>query len=202
MLKVDVPGGENEVLLHSCCAPCSGAVLECLLANGVRPVVFFSNSNITPFSEYELRRSELARYCKSLGVTMVDDVYDHDAWLEFVLDGDPAALASAPERGPRCRRCFEYRLRRAALYAYDHGLRVLTTTLASSRWKDLDQVTEAGLRVCRDSSSLRSVPEEHAVLFWPQNWRKGGLQPRRAEIIREQQFYNQTWCGCEFSHER
>ena len=160
MLKLEVPGGESGVLLHSCCAPCSGAVLECLLANGIRPVVFFSNSNITPYSEYELRRAELARYCESLGVTMIDDDYDHDAWREFVLGDSPADMANAPERGPRCLKCFEFRLRRAALYAYDHGLRVLTTTLASSRWKDLDQVTEAGLRVCRDSSSLRSsVPE-------------------------------------------
>ena len=96
MLKVDVPGGENEVLLHSCCAPCSGAVLECLLANGIRPVVFFSNSNITPYSEYELRRAELARYCESLGVTMIDDDYDHDAWREFGLGDSPADMANAP----------------------------------------------------------------------------------------------------------
>lgn len=197
MLKVDVPGGENEVLLHSCCAPCSGAVLECLLANGVRPVVFFSNSNITPYSEYELRRSELARYCKSLGVTMVDDVYDHDAWLEFVLGDSPTDMAKAPERGPRCLKCFEFRLRRAAEYAAAHGLRVLTTTLASSRWKSLEQVNEAGSAVCGEATEKGGD-----VCFWLQNWRKGGLQPRRSEIIQEQHFYNQTWCGCEFSHER
>ena len=197
MLKLEVPGGESGVLLHSCCAPCSGAVLECLLANGIRPVVFFSNSNITPYSEYELRRAELARYCESLGVTMIDDDYDHDAWREFVLGDSPADMANAPEKGSRCLKCFEFRLRRAAEYAAAHGLLVLTTTLASSRWKSLEQVNEAGTAVCGEAAEKGGD-----VCFWPQNWRKGGLQPRRSEIIQEQHFYNQIWCGCEFSHKQ
>ena len=206
MLTLDPPCGHKKILLHSCCAPCSGAVLECLLANGMQPVVFFSNSNIVPFAEYELRRSELARYCKSLGVTMVDDEYDHDAWRAFVLNGSPEELAAAPERGPRCFNCFRFRLKRAAEYAAAHGIPVLATTLASSRWKDLDQVNEAGARIAGQAGNDGTFgndgqprPEEHGVLFWPQNWRKGGLQPRRNEIIAEQHFYNQNWCGCEFS---
>jgi len=68
---------------------------------------------------------------------------------------------------------------------------VLTTTLASSRWKNLDQVNAAGEYAC----SL--FPD---VIWWDQNWRKGGLQVRRGEIIKEMNFYNQLWCGCEFSH--
>ena len=233
MLKLNVPGDGSKMLLHSCCAPCSGAVLECLLANGIRPVVFFSNSNITPFSEYELRRNELARYCKSLGVTMVDDEYDHDAWRGFVLaindetsdgfrgelgdNGRSRAqeLAAAPERGERCLRCFKFRLRRAAAYAAAHDIPVFTTTLASSRWKSLEQVAEAGDWAAKETCSAHEnvaprplgvqgdnsvVPEEHNVLFWNQNWRRGGLQERRSQIICEQGFYNQNWCGCEFSH--
>ena len=209
------------MLLHSCCAPCSGAVLECLLENGVRPVVFFSNSNIVPREEYELRLSELRRYCAELDVPVVDDEYDHEAWLDFVLgergSKEAAALAQAPERGERCLRCFKFRLLRAARYASEHGLEVLTTTLASSRWKSLQQVDEAGSWACslpapqspggaggleataEQSGGLESVPQKAPVIWWPQNWRRGGLQPRRAEIICEQNFYNQTFCGCEFS---
>ena len=207
MLKLEAPGGESRVLLHSCCAPCSGAVLECLLANGIRPVVFFSNSNITPFEEYELRRNELARYCESLGVEMIDDEYDHAAWRDFVLGDAPAALANAPERGPRCLNCFKFRLKRAAEYAAAHDLPVLTTTLASSRWKSLEQVAEAGSWTVeqlktnafqRQGMEVEDQPVSRLV-FWPQNWRKGGLQERRSQIICEQGFYNQNWCGCEFS---
>ncbi|MCR5325145.1 MAG: epoxyqueuosine reductase QueH [Bacteroidales bacterium] len=203
MLQLEVPGGGKRVLLHSCCAPCSGAVLECLVANGIKPVVFFSNSNIVPREEYELRLRELRRYCDSLGVPLVEDVWDHEAWLDFVLkrgEGDEAltkALATAPERGPRCLNCFKFRLLRAAQYAATQGIPVLTTTLASSRWKSLDQVDEAGLWACGEMPGQAG----HDVVFWPQNWRKGGLQPRRAEIICEQNFYNQNFCGCEFSRD-
>ncbi len=225
MLKVEAPGGAKEILLHACCAPCSGAVLEFLRDSGIRPVVFFSNSNIFPREEYELRLSELRRYAGLMGVELVEDVYDHAAWLEAVR-----GLETEPERGRRCEACFRFRLGRAAAYAASRGLPVLATTLASSRWKVLDQVNAAGESACCGSgelppetssgplplpseagpSLLRSrgwlrFPEAVAaavrqpVLWWGQNWRKGGLQERRNEVIREQGFYNQTWCGCEFS---
>ena len=201
MLRLEVPGGGEKVLLHSCCAPCSGAVLECLVANGIKPVVFFSNSNIVPREEYELRLKELQRYCATLDVPLVEDDYDHEAWLDFVLERRAGneerskALVLAPERGQRCLACFKFRLLRAARYAASQGIPVLTTTLASSRWKSLEQVDEAGRWACGEMPGQAG----HDVVFWPQNWRKGGLQPRRAEIICEQGFYNQTFCGCEFS---
>ena len=91
-----------------------------------RPAVFFSNSNIVPFGEYELRRSELERYCKSFGLEVMDDEYDHQAWLETLcgnLSTDPAGLAGIPERGPRCLECFRFRLDRAAAYAAENGYR-------------------------------------------------------------------------------
>ena len=180
-----VPPAEGRILLHACCAPCSSAILECMVQNGLKPTVFFSNSNITPLDEYELRKAEIIRYCDSLGVEWVDDDYDHGDWLNCVAHG----RENAPERGPRCLECFRYRLARAASYAASNGYSVLTTTLASSRWKDLDQVNEAGAAACRGAG----------VTWWDMNWRKGGLQPRRAELIRELGFYNQTFCGCEYS---
>ncbi len=188
----------DRVLVHACCAPCSGAILEWLVGQGVRPTVFFSNANIYPLAEYELRRGELLRYATQLGqkatssgqeprgLVVIDDVYDHEAWRCAVR-----GLECEPERGQRCLQCFRFRLERAARYAHEHGFNVLTTTLASSRWKDLGQVDAAGSYACSLFPGLR---------WWGRNWRKGGLQERRSAIIREQNFYNQTWCGCEFSH--
>ena len=188
----------DKVLVHACCAPCSGAILEWLVGQGVRPTVFFSNANIYPLAEYELRRGELLRYAAQLGhkatdgsqepkgLVVIDDVYDHEAWRCAVR-----GLECEPERGQRCLQCFRFRLERAARYAHEHGFNVLTTTLASSRWKDLEQVDAAGAYACSLFPGLR---------WWGRNWRKGGLQERRSAIIREQNFYNQTWCGCEFSH--
>lgn len=186
------PPVEGRVLLHSCCAPCTSAVLEAMVSNGLDVTVFFSNSNIVPLDEYKLRREELAKYCDSLGVQWVDDDYDHEDWLSRVAAG----REDAPERGSRCMECFKYRLVRAARYAAEHGFAALTTTLASSRWKSLEQVDEAGRYACAVTCAEASTP----VTWWGMNWRKGGLQPRRNYLIRELGFYNQTFCGCEFSH--
>ena len=192
-MTVEAPGGAREILLHACCAPCSGAILECLRDSGIRPVVFFSNSNIYPRAEYDLRLAELQHYADTMGVELVADEYDHDAWLAAVR-----GLEREPERGARCAACFRFRLARAARYAEQRGLPVLATTLASSRWKDLDQVNAAGELACSRGSQLPPAMQA-TVNWWPQNWRKGGLQERRNAVIREQGFYNQNWCGCEFS---
>lgn len=213
---------EGRIMLHSCCAPCSGAILEWMTAQGIRPVVFFSNSNISTREEYDKRFTELERYCRDLGVELVNDEYNHAEWLDAVLDravGNSERsreLAEMPERGERCFRCFKYRLERAVRKAEELGCGVLTTSLASSRWKSLEQVDRAGEEVCGSDGATDGggsavgtgmnggVGYTHGrtiVQWWPKNWRKGGLQPRRGEIIREQGFYNQTFCGCEFSND-
>lgn len=182
---VNVPGGEENVLLHTCCAPCSSAIVECMLQHGIRPTIFYCNPNIYPQEEYLKRKNECTRYAERLGLEIVDADYDHEEWLNCVK-----GLESEPERGSRCLECFRMRLRKTAEYARDNGFKVITTTLASSRWKSLEQIETAGLDACTD------IPE---VTYWTQNWRKGGLSERRAAIIKEMNFYNQTYCGCEFS---
>ena len=184
-LQIEVPGGEDTVLLHTCCAPCSSAIVEALTDNGIRPVIYYCNPNIYPEREYLMRKDECTRYARSLGLEIVDADYDHAQWLTAMK-----GLENEPERGARCLKCFRYRLERAAGYAHEHGLKVVTTTLASSRWKSLDQINEAG----RYAADL--FPD---VVWWDRNWRKGGLQERRSQIIKEYCFYNQQYCGCEFS---
>lgn len=182
---VTAPEGADRVLLHTCCAPCSSAIIECLMRSGITPTIYYCNPNIYPEEEYLIRKNECSRYAESLGLDIVDADYDHAEWLEAVR-----GLEGEPERGGRCLQCFRFRLERAARYAEEHGFRVLTTTLASSRWKSLDQINEAG---------RWAVSRHPSVLWWDRNWRKGGLQERRGQIIQEYGFYNQQYCGCEFS---
>ena len=180
-----VPGGERKVLLHTCCAPCSSAIVECLMQNGVTPLIYYCNPNIYPEEEYLIRKNECTRYALSLGLEIVDADYDHAAWLERMK-----GLENEPERGSRCLECFRLRLASAAEYAHGHGYRVIATTLASSRWKSLAQINEAG----NYAASLYD-----GILWWDMNWRKNGLQERRNQLIKEYGFYNQLYCGCEFS---
>lgn len=224
-LTVTAPGGADSLLLHTCCAPCSSAIVECLLRSGIRPVIYYCNPNIFPEREYLVRKNECTRYAESLGLEIVDADYDHDIWLSEVSrmasEEGIADIAAEPERGGRCLQCFKLRLLRSAEYAAANGFSVLTTTLASSRWKSLDQINAAGRWAVEQVNRRNAVGGETVgaaigetggnsggnaggasggVLWWEQNWRKGGLQERRLEIIREYGFYNQLWCGCEFSH--
>lgn len=186
---LQAPMGETTVLLHTCCAPCSSAIIEALLKNGITPVIYYCNPNIYPQEEYEIRKNECTRYAESLGLEIVDADYDHDNWLS-----EMKGLECEPERGGRCLKCFKIRLLRTAQYARERGIKVITTTLASSRWKSLDQINEAGCWACGQLGE-----QETPVVWWDQNWRKNGLQERRLQIIKEYDFYNQLYCGCEFS---
>ena len=192
---LQAPMGETKVLLHTCCAPCSSAIIEAMMKNGITPVIYYCNPNIYPWEEYEIRKNECTRYAESLGLEIIDADYDHEDWLEAVR-----GLESEPERGGRCLKCFKLRLLRTAGYARSRGIKVITTTLASSRWKSLDQINEAGLWACSNiSSGNNGENPDNMVVWWDQNWRKGGLQERRLQIIKEYDFYNQLYCGCEFS---
>lgn len=185
MLKIQTPNGENKVLLHSCCAPCSSAIIECMLENGIRPTIFYCNPNIYPQEEYEIRKNEAIRFVTSKELDFIDADYDYAHWLHTIK-----GLENEPERGGRCLKCFTLRLTETARYASEHGFTLFTTTLASSRWKSLEQINKAG----KQAADLYPGTE-----FWEQNWRKGGLQDRRNELLKEYDFYNQQYCGCEFS---
>ena len=190
-----IPEGLHEVLLHACCAPCSSAIVEWMLQHDIRPTIFYFNPNIYPREEYDIRKQESKRHAESLGIRWIDGDYDHEAWLQQVQ-----GLETEPERGSRCLQCFRIRLTTTALQAQQLGIPYFATTLASSRWKSLEQINEAGLQAQEAvNSQLSTVNCQLSTLFWSQNWRKGGLQDRRNQLLREYNFYNQQYCGCEFS---
>ena len=186
-LHISTPDGSRRIVLHTCCAPCSSAIIECLADNGIEPLIYYFNPNIHPLDEYLKRRDECTRHAERLGLEIVDGDYDHTSWRGCV-----AGLEGEPERGARCAECFGMRLLQTARLAAERGITVFTTTLASSRWKSLEQINAAG---------RAAAAAVGGTIFWEQNWRRGGLQERRGELIREFGFYNQLYCGCEFSRD-
>ncbi|HAU5566843.1 TPA: epoxyqueuosine reductase QueH [Serratia fonticola] len=180
-----LPNGHNKVLLHSCCAPCSGEVMEAMLASGIDYTIFFYNPNIHPLKEYELRKEENIRFAEQFGVPFVDADYDKDNWFDRAR-----GMEREPERGIRCTMCFDMRFERTALYAHEHGFPVITSSLGISRWKDMKQINDCGVR------AAAHYPD---MLYWEFNWRKGGGSSRMIEISKRERFYQQEYCGCIYS---
>jgi epoxyqueuosine reductase len=179
------PDGEKKVLLHSCCAPCSGSVIEMIHKHGIDLTIFFYNPNIHPQKEYEIRKNENIRYAQKLGIPFVDADYDPENWFTMAKGHE-----WDPERGQRCTKCFDMRFIKTAEYASKNDFRVITSCLGISRWKDFEQVTQAGIR----AASL--FP---SIIYWDFNWRKMGGSSRMYEISKEEEFYQQQYCGCIYS---
>ena len=179
------PQRTDRIVLHACCAPCSSGIVDALLEFGFKPLIFYYNPNIFPQEEYEIRKEESKRYAKSLGLEFVDADYDHEAWRQLTYE-----YRECPERGERCALCFTDRMEATARFAFDHNYTLFTTTLATSRWKDLSQITRAG---------ELAASHYEGLAFWANNWRKGGLVDRQKQILAEQDFYRQQYCGCEYS---
>jgi predicted adenine nucleotide alpha hydrolase (AANH) superfamily ATPase len=183
--EIEPPDGERRVLLHSCCAPCSGEVMEAMTKVGISYTIFFYNPNIHPREEYELRKTENIRFAEKSGIAFVDADYDTDNWFARVK-----GLEWEPERGARCTSCFDMRFERTALYAVEHEFRVFTSCLGISRWKNMEQINGCGQRAAARWPGLQ---------YWIYNWRKKGGSSRMLEISKREQFYQQEYCGCIYS---
>ncbi|MDX2347176.1 MAG: epoxyqueuosine reductase QueH [Legionella sp.] len=182
---LELPDGADKLLLHSCCAPCSGEVMEALLASNIDFSIFFYNPNIHPVQEYETRKLENIKFAEKHGIELIDADYDKDNWFERVK-----GLEWEPERGKRCTACFDMRFERTALYAHEHGFPVISTSLGISRWKDMNQINDAGIRAASRYDNMT---------YWTYNWRKGGGAARMYEIAKREEFYKQEYCGCVYS---
>ncbi|UYM15990.1 epoxyqueuosine reductase QueH [Endozoicomonas euniceicola] len=182
---LDMPGKTNQLLLHSCCAPCAGEIMLAIQASGIEQTVFFYNPNIHPVEEYELRKDENKRFCDKLKLPFIDADYDKDNWFERVK-----GLENEPERGKRCTVCFDMRFERTALYASEYGFPVISSTLGISRWKNMEQINDSGVR------AASRYPD---ISYWTFNWRKQGGSQRMIELAKQEAFYQQEYCGCVYS---
>jgi len=180
-----MPNGDDRVVLHSCCAPCSGEVIEAIHFSGIGLEVLFYNPNIHPREEYELRKGENITLCRDLGIAFYEGDYETDQWFSRVK-----GLEWEPERGERCTRCFDMRFERTALFAHERGVRVITSCLGISRWKNMEQINRCG---------ARAASRYPGMVYWDFNWRKQGGAGRMLEIAKERRMYQQEYCGCVYS---
>ena len=184
-MQLPIPGDAEKVLLHSCCAPCSGEVMEAMQASGLDLTIYFYNPNIHPRREYDLRKEENIRFAEKLNIPFIDADYDMDNWFARVK-----GLEMEPERGERCTQCFDMRFERTALYGHENGFSLFTSCLGLSRWKNMEQINGCGHRAAARYEGMR---------YWDYNWRKNGGANRMIEISKRENFYQQEYCGCIYS---
>lgn len=185
-IHLEVPEGEKKVLMHSCCAPCSGELIEAMIKADIDLTIYFYNPNIHPLKEYEIRKQENIRYAEKLGIPFIDADYDVQNWF-----GKAKGMENDPERGRRCSMCFDMRFVKTAEYARDNGFKVFTSSLGLSRWKDFEQINRSG--------EFAANTVGNGLTYWTYNWRKEGGSGRMYLIAKREEFYKQEYCGCIYS---
>lgn len=178
---------KEKLLLHSCCGPCSTAVIERLLAEDLYDItVFYFNPNITDPAEYAHRKEEQKRVLKELYpfVAFIEGDYDPRAYFEIV-----SGCENEPEGGLRCSICFTQRLEETARFAADNGYSCFDTTLSVSPYKNYDTIYSIAVQLA----------EKYGIKYLAGNYKKKDGYKRSIELSKQLGLYRQHYCGCEFS---
>lgn len=180
-------GRKPKLLLHACCAPCSSSVLESL-SPFFEISLYFCNPNMDTLEEYEKRAEELKRLVSEMKlaseVETVIAPYDHECFEEI-----SKGLEDCPERGERCLRCYEMRLRKTFDYMQKNGgFEYFGTTLTLSPLKSAAAINEIGAGI--------------SDKYLPSDFKKKNGYLRSIQLSEEFGLYRQDYCGCKYSKKR
>jgi epoxyqueuosine reductase len=169
------------VLAHICCAP--DAIYAVAVLQGEYEVTgFFTNSNIWPTEEYDLRWVETQKVKALLDFRLIEGIYDYKLW-----ERQTAAFADAPEKGRRCDICYALRLNDTAMKAADLGFPAFATILSVSPWKKADVLNRIG----------RALGRKYGLRFIESDFKKKGGFQKSVELSRAHGLYRQDYCGCK-----
>ena len=179
------------ILLHSCCGPCSTAVVE-RLAQRFRIAIYFCNSNIDDEAEYKKRLETQKRFIerynasdrKTEPIVLICAPYAPSAFLKLVEGKE-----ECEEGGERCRLCIGDRLEKTAAFALMNSYECFSTTLPVSRFKNYKMILELGT----------AVALKYGLSFMAEDYKKGGGEQRSIELARIYGLERQNHCGCRFS---
>lgn len=173
----------KRILLHSCCAICSGYPVEFLRAADYEPVAYFFNPNIHPEGEYLKRLDAQKKLCENLGCELIIEDYKPEVFENAAL-----GLENEPERGKRCEKCFELRLSQAAKKAQELGIESFTTSIVISPHKNFKLISEIG----------KTISQEYCINYLDIDFKKQDGFLKSNKIAKELDLYRQNYCGCKF----
>ncbi len=189
------PQRKPTLLLHACCGPCSSYCLETLVPF-FNITIYYYNPNISPQQEYERRLTELEKFLArfpaavSSSVKLVEAAYNPEDFYNATNVRNEPELATEPERGERCRRCYELRMRKAYEYACANGFDWFTTTLSISPHKDAEKINTIGFALETARNRTR---------FLPSDFKKKNGFLRSTQLTEEYGMWRQDYCGCIYS---
>ena len=176
-----------NILLHSCCAPCSSHVISVLSPHFDITILYY-NPNIEPYKEYLKRKEEeirfIGEYPASNKLDIIDCDYDNDKFHEVVK-----GLEDLREGGNRCFICYELRLDKTAKTAKELGYDYFATTLSVSPYKNSKKLNEIGLK----------LSDEYDVKYLISDFKKKNGYKHSIELSKEYNLYRQDYCGCIYS---
>ena len=178
-------GKRPRLLLHSCCAPCSTAVLT-RLCESFDITVFYYNPNIDTRDEHDLRAKELEGFVGDSGLALGAVIIP---WEPKLFYEHVRGLEGEKEGGKRCEVCFGLRLDRTARYAAEHGYDLFTTTLTISPMKSAPLLNRIGEEAAKRAGAV----------FLNSDFKKRGGYLLSTQLSREYGIYRQDYCGCVFS---
>ena len=180
-----------NLLLHSCCGPCSTAVVE-RLVDEFDVTVFFYNPCITDEDEYKRRRDSQIKFIdkfneEKIGITRV--YFKEGEYRPTEFFNAAKGMEEEPEGGIRCSACFNQRLEKTAEAARMGGFDYFATTLTVSPHKNYKLISEIG----------RSIALRYGLSFLDRDFKKKDGFKRSIELSKKYELYRQDYCGCEFS---
>ena len=177
----------QRLLLHSCCGPCSTAVLERLAAH-FSPTIYFYNPNIDSEAEYQRRlesqRLAIEGISTPYPAALIEAPYNPAPFASMAAD-----FASEPEGGLRCTRCFTLRLEETAKFAKAEGFPYFATTLSVSPHKDAERLNQIG----------EALGEKYGITYLYGDFKKKDGYRRSVILSEKLGLYRQGYCGCGFS---
>ncbi len=187
ILEIEKKKVVPTLLLHTCCAPCSTAVIA-RLANFFKITVFYYNPNIEPYEEYLKRKEEQQRLLKifpsKYPLAFLDCDYENEKFHEMAK-----GLEEEKERGPRCFKCYRLRLEKTALKAKENHFDYFGTSLTVSPYKNAQKLNEIGLELAK----------EYGVSYLVSDFKKEDGYRKSIMYSKEYQLYRQDYCGCIYS---
>ena len=175
---------KNKILLHACCGICSGYPIKLLQESGYEVVVYFCNPNLDTEEEFQKRLKAQQEVCKESDTRLITEEYNHDEFLDYIK-----GFEAEPERGLRCDKCIELRLKHAGKKAKELGIELFTTSLVISPHKNFEKISNIGT----------NIAEELSINYLPKNFRKNDGFLKTNIISKRLGIYRQNYCGCEFA---